>query len=199
MSCSAIRCPISAAGPVVLKPRRMYGLGVLFFFGGVALLASIAYTGQTESVGERIALGIGLMIGGLIWLGWSVALAGHQLTLKIDGVEVKYQGSTVWCPWALFNADGEPYVPQTDSPLVGLTMPVNPDAVPYIEERRHDAPVAYGVQVKARQLSLVRNDEVIFPARYQVNAEELGFLLQHLGRRLGRQLPGGVPPPEAPD
>ncbi len=42
-----------------------------------------------------------------------------------------------------------------------------------------------------------RNNEVVFPARYQVNAEELGFLLQHLGRRLGAQLPRGVPPPEA--
>ncbi len=146
--------PYLAEGPVVLGPRRMYGLAAFFLVIGVGCLASLAYTGQTESAGERIALGIGLTIGGLLWLGWSLALAGHQMILATDGVEVKYQGSTVWCPWALFNADGEPFVPPTDSPLAGLLLPVNPDAVPFIEERRHESPVAHGVQVKTRQLSL---------------------------------------------
>jgi hypothetical protein len=187
-----------SAGPLVFGPRQMYRLAGLFLLAGAIFVGSVFYTGTgSESTGERLALGIGLMLGGSLWLGWSLMLRGHRLSLHKDGVEVKYLDTTVWCPWSLFNADGEARVPLGDSPLVGLMLPVNPEAMPYIELRRHDAPIAQGAQVKARQLVFTSPGEVVLPGRYEVRADELGFLILQLGRRLGRQLPAGTPPPEA--
>src|SRR5207302_6734815 len=71
------------------------------------------------------------------------------------------------------------------------------EAVPYLELRRNDTPMAHGAQVKAPQLVFSGRDTVVLPARYEVKAEELGALLLQLGRRLGRQLPKGAPTAEA--
>jgi hypothetical protein len=180
--------------PVVIGPRRMYGLFWLFALAGVAFLAYFALAKRDT---EALALGIAMLVGSSVWLLWSLLLRGHSLTLHADGVEVCYRDMAVWCPWALFNVDGQAFVPEADSPRVGLTLPVAPDAVPFIELRLHGAVVAHGVEVKARQLQLAASDEVVLPARYEVRADELGELLLLLGRRLGRELPRGVPPPEA--
>jgi hypothetical protein len=93
--------------------------------------------------------------------------------------------------------DGNPFVPDADSPRVGLTLPVDPEAIPFVELRRDDTPVAHGAEVKARQLQFLASNEVILPARYEVAAGDLGELLLQLGRRLGRSLPRGTPPAEA--
>ena len=184
-------------GPITFGPRRMWGLALLFLLAGGAFLVSVCYTGENRSMGERLALGVGLTMGGMIWLGWSLMMHGHQLVLHPEGVEVKYRDTAVWCPWALFNSEGDPYIPQSDSPMLGMALPINPEAVPYIELRRNDAPMAHGAQVKASQLVFASRDAVVLPARYEVRGEELGLLLLVLGRRLGRQLPGGTPTPEA--
>jgi hypothetical protein len=187
-----------SAGPLAFGPRQMYRLAAVFLFAGACFVGSVFYTGSgTESTGERLSLGVGLMLGGSIWLGWSLMMRGHRLVLHKDGVEIIHLDNIVWCPWSFFNAEGVPHAPDVDSPLVGLTLPINPEALPYIELRRHGAAVAHGAQVKARQILFVSPHEVVLPARYEVKAEELGFLVQQLGRRLGRQLPAGAPPPEA--
>jgi hypothetical protein len=185
------------AAPVTFGPRRMWGLAACFLLAGVAFLVSVWYTGPTPSNGERLALGFGLALGGIVWLALSLMMHGHWLVLHPEGVEVKYGDTAVWCPWALFNSDGDPYIPQSDSPMLGMALPINPEAVPYIELRRNDAPTAHGVQVKAPQLQFVSREAVVLPARYEVRGEELGMLILQLGRRLGRQLPGGTPTPEA--
>jgi hypothetical protein len=181
--------------PLTIGPRQMYGLAFLFGFAGMALLLSSFLLGPDE--GERLALGIGLLLGGGIWLGWSLLMRGHALVLRPDGVEVNYHDTTVWCPWALFNVDGHAFVPDADSPRVGLTLPVAVEAIPYIELRRDDTPIAHGAAVKARQLLFLAANTVVLPARYEVMAGELGELLLLLGRRLVRELPKGVPPQEA--
>src|SRR5262249_45267143 len=127
----------------------------------------------------------------------SLLLRGHELVLHPDGVEVCYRGTAVWAPWALFHADGAPFVPETDSPLVGLTLPVNPDAVPFVRLLRDGTTAAYGAQAQARQWRFDGSEKVILPGRYEVVAEELGGLLLALGGRLGRRLPRDTPPPEA--
>jgi hypothetical protein len=71
------------------------------------------------------------------------------------------------------------------------------ESVPFIELRRDDTPIAHGAQVKVRQWQFIASDTVVLPARYEVVAGELGALILELGRRLGRQTPKGVPPPEA--
>lgn len=183
--------------PVTIGPRQMYGLAFLFGVGGAAfLLAGILAEGDK---GEKLALGVGLLCGAAVWLGWSLMMRGHSLVLQSDGVAIHYRETTVWCPWSVFNVDGHAFVPDGDSPRVGLTLPVAPEAVPFIELRREETPTAHGAQVKCRQWHFIRANTVVLPARYEVMAGELGELLLLLGRRLGRELPRGVPPPEAYD
>lgn len=184
-----------AREPLTIGPRQMYGLAWLFGFAGTALLLSCFVAGEPD--GERLALGIGLLSGASVWLGWSLMLRGHSLDLLPEGVEIHYRGTTVWCPWAVFNVDGHAFVPDADSPRVGLTLPLSPEAVPFIELRREGTPVAHGAQVKARQWLFISGDTAVLPARYEVVAGELGELLLELGRRLGRRMPRNVPPPEA--
>ncbi len=83
-------------------------------------------------------------------------MRGHSLVLHPDGVEVKYRDTTVWCPWALFNVDGHAFVPDGDSPRVGLTLPVAREAIPFVELRREDTPIAHGAEIKARQWHICR-------------------------------------------
>jgi hypothetical protein len=184
-----------AQEPLRIGPRKMYGLAFLFGFAGGVLLLSCVLSGESD--GERLALGIGLLIGASVWLGWSLRMCGHSLVLRPEGVEVKYLDTTVWCPWAVFNVDGHAFVPDSDSPRVGLTVPVASRAVPFVELRRDDTPIAHGAQVKAPQWQFIASDAVVLPARYEAMAGELGELLLELGRRLGRQIPKGAPPPEA--
>jgi hypothetical protein len=180
---------------VAIGPRRLYGLALLFGIPGAAFLAAVAVKGQPDP--EKVALGIGLLLGAMVWVGWSLLLAGHELVLHPDGLEVRYKGDTVWAPWALFNTEGQPFVPDADSPAAGLTLPVAKEAVPFVEMRRDGLVAAYGPQVDGRQWHFTKFGEIVLPARYEIVASDLGALLLTLGRRLGRELPKGTPPPEA--
>jgi hypothetical protein len=184
-------------GPLPIGPRRMYGLAALFTLPGTALALS-ALRGDGDAL-ERLAVGLALLVGASVWLLWSLLLRGHSLVLHPEGVEVRHGGTAVWCPWALFNAEGDPFVPQTDSPRLGLTLPIWREAIPFVELRRNEAAVAHGAQVSARQFHFVGSEAVVLPARYEVVAADLGHLLLQLGRRLGRELPRGSPPREAAD
>ena len=181
-------------GPVVIGPRRMYGLAFLFAVPGVALLLAYFY-GKPDP--ERIALGVGLLLGSMVWFGWSLWARGHALVLQRDGVEVKHHGLSVWCPWAVFNAAGEPHVPEVDSPFSGLILPVAADALPFIELRKDESVIAHGLQVRGPQFLIVAADEVILPGRYEVASRDLGDLLLRLGQTLGNRLPRRAPPSEA--
>ena len=183
-----------AVGPVVIGPQRMYRLAALFGVPGIAFLLSYWFGKQD---GERIALGVGLLIGAAVWLGWSLWARGHALILHPNGVEVKHHDVSVWCPWALFHAEGVPYVPEVDSPFTGLILPVASDAVPFIELRRAESVLAHGMQVRAPHFTIVGEDEVVLTGRYEVAAKDLGELLLYVGQTLGLQLPRGAPPREA--
>jgi hypothetical protein len=192
-----LRDPASylGAAPVEIGPRRAYGLAALFAAFGAACLAGCAISSNWHD--ERLLLGIGLLLGASVWLGWSLRLRGHALLLRPDGVEVRYRDATIWCPWALFNADGAPIVPHGDDPRVAVVLPVASEAIPFVELRRHEAPVAHGVQIKEHFFRFVAPDQLVLSARYEVAARDLGTLLLQLGNRLGRQLPRGAPPREA--
>jgi hypothetical protein len=182
-------------GSVVIGPRQMYGLAGLFGLGAAACFGYSVWQQQFDP--EAVSIGIGLALGAMIWLGWSLLMRGHELTLLPEGVEIKYRDTTVWCPWRLFNAGGTPFVSDADNPRAGLTLPVDPEAIPFVVLRRDDAPVAHGVEVKARQFHFTGANEVVLPARYELRTDELGQLLMQLGGRLGHLLPKGAPPPEA--
>jgi hypothetical protein len=189
-----------AQEPLTIGPRQMYGLAFVFGLGGIALLMScllIAPADRGEVLGERLALGIGLMLGASVWLGWSLRMRGHSLVLHPEGVEVQYRGTTVFAPWALFNVEGNAFVPGGDSPHVGLTLPIAREAIPFVELRREGTPIAHGAEVRSLQWQFLGSDTVVLPARYEVMAGPLGELILLLGRRLGRELPRGAPPPQA--
>src|SRR6516164_6065165 len=76
-----------AERPVTVGPRRMYGLAALFGVAGAAFVLSCVFFPVS---GERLAMGIGLLVGASVWLGWSLLMRGHELILRHDGVEVKY-------------------------------------------------------------------------------------------------------------
>jgi hypothetical protein len=183
------------ARPVEIGPRKAYGFAALFGSLAAAFFIACAVTGVWRD--EKFVLGIGLLIGAAVWLGWSLHLRGHSLVLRPDGVEVRYRDSVVWCPWALFNADGPPIVPEGDNPRAALVLPVSPGAVPFVELRRNESTVAHGAQIKTPQLRFTAPDQVVFAARYEIAAADLGALLLQLGGRLGRGLPRGTPPPDA--
>src|SRR4051812_4276875 len=80
-------------GPVVIGPRQMYRLAAVF---GAAALGCFAYSvWQGEFDPEAVSIGIGLALGAMVWLGWSLMMRGHMLTLRPDGVEVAYRDTAV--------------------------------------------------------------------------------------------------------
>jgi hypothetical protein len=177
--------------PLAIGPRRFYRLAALFALPGLALLLSCVLAGKPD--GERIALGVGLLAGSALWLGWSLWLRGHELVLHPDGVEVVYRDTVVWAPWALFHARGRPLVAASDSPRAGLLLPVNRAAVPLVELRRHGVVLASGSDVAGPQWRFTGLGEVCLPARYEISSHDLGELLSWLGKQLGRDLPRGTP------
>jgi hypothetical protein len=179
--------------PLAFGARRMYGLAALFALPGIAFLLSCVFA---KPDGERLAMGVGFLIGSCVWLGWSLMLRGHELVMHPDGVEAIFRDSTVWAPWALFHVEGQPFVPESDSPRTGLTLPVNARAIPYVELRRGGLVVARGSQVQARQWFFLGRTEVTLPGRYEIAAEDVGELLLWLGGQLGKDPPRSTPPLE---
>lgn len=182
-------------GSLAIGPRRVSGLAALFGAAGALCLVACAATGRWHD--EKLLIGIGLLLGSAVWVGWSFRLRGHELVLHPDGIEVLYRDTVVWCPWALFNTEGALSIPNRDDPRVGLILPVWPQAVPYTVLRRDGTPVGHGTEISTPQLRFTSRDEVILPALYEVAAGDLGALLLQLGNRLGRRLPANVPPPSS--
>jgi hypothetical protein len=172
--------------PLAFGPRRMYGLALLFGLPGIAFLASCVL-GRPS--GERLAMGIGLVLGACVWLGWSLLLRGHEMVLHPDGLEVIHREAAVWAPWALFHVEGQAFVPESDSPRTGLTLPVNPKAIPWVELRRGGMVIARGMQVRGPQWFFAGPAEVTLPARYEIVEQDVGELLLWLGGQLGQELP----------
>jgi hypothetical protein len=186
--------------PLVIGPRRMYGLACLFAIPGLALLISCVV--QNVADGERIAMGVGLLIGASIWAGWSLLMSGHELVLYHDHVEFIHQGVIIRAPWALFYVQGRPFVPDSDSPFAGLTLPIDPSAIGWVEQLRPnsgEAVIASGKHVSGPQWQFNLPDEVVLPARYEVAAGDIGELLLLLGGKLGREKPLTPPPGEGPE
>src|SRR5260370_37691332 len=74
--------------PVVIGPRQMYGLAALF---GVAAAACFGYSAwQGELDPEAVSIGVGLALGAMVWLGWSLLMRGHELMVLPDGVDVAF-------------------------------------------------------------------------------------------------------------
>jgi hypothetical protein len=183
-----------------IGPARRYGSA--FFLG---LLLALVLTGLSmlllyltgalkrlqpgqhpELVTLLGAAGVALLVGSI----WFVLgrLRGGEVVLGERGVEFRYRGSTVACPWALFNAAGQPFALSGNQLLL---LPVSPRAVPYVELRREEEVKARGDQVKTRRIKFRSSTEAVLAPLYEVTLMELGVLLLQLGRALGVPLPDG--------
>ena len=172
-------------GPLLFGPRRFFGLTVLFGLPGLLFLV-LWQQGIAETDG--LAMGIALLIGAGIWLVYSIATAGHSLYLGPEGVEIRYLDTTVYCPWDLFDVNGEPWSGGKDSPSAGLAVPVASAIVPMVVWRRGVIELARGAGIRAPQAWFVSPSELILPGRYELNSEDLGKLLMLLGAKLSGRL-----------
>jgi hypothetical protein len=180
---------------LAIGSRRMYKLAGLFALPGAALLLSCVIEGKPDP--ERLVMGIGFLLGASVWLFWTLMLRGHELVLHPDGIEVIYRGTIIWAPWALFHVEGRPFVPQSDSPGAGLILPIDPKMVPHVQLRSDGMAIAWGRAVSGPQWYFTGSDEIVLPARYEIQAQDIGELLLVLGHRLGETAPKTTPPPEA--
>ena len=130
---------------------------------------------------------------------------GHPCILTKTGVQFQSTRETVFCPWALFNAPGQPtpviavrrlpgvlrLLPWQSQRCVSVLLPICPQAVSSVESRQHDMVTAQGTEVRARQFKLKSDHEAELRG-FVVSAEVLGGLLLHLGRALAGPASGGV-------
>src|SRR5262249_8178602 len=150
--------------PLAIGPRSFYRLAGLFALPGVALLLSGLTADKIDP--ERVVMGVGLLVGALLWLSWSLWLRGHELVLHPDGLEVTSRAQSVWAPWALSPVQARPFVPESDSPRAGLLIPANRAAIPFVELRRHGMILTTGAEVAVPQWRFTGLGEVCLPARY---------------------------------
>jgi hypothetical protein len=169
-------------GPLLFGPRRFHGLTALFAIPGIVLLILWGFAPKET---ERLALGIALLLGAAFWLVYTLVGAGHSLFLGPDGVEIRYRDTTVYCPWDLFDVDGEPWTAAEHDPSAGLAMPIAPGAVGLVVWRRGMIELARGMAIRAPQAWFLSPGEMILPGRYELRSEDLGKLLLLLGTRLG--------------
>jgi len=178
-----------ADGPLLFGPRRYFGLAALFGLPGLAVLG--LYAAEPAET-ERLAVGVALLIGAAIWLYYSLGSAGHSLFLGPDGVEVRYRDTAVFCPWDLFDVDGEVWVAAgMESPTAGVTVPVSPAAVDHVVWRRGVVELGRGLKIRAPQAWLLSARELVLPGRYELRSEDVGKLLLLLGTRLGGRIAVG--------
>jgi hypothetical protein len=203
---------VLAARDVTIGPARRYASGVclglllgfvnlLWIFPLVALLVHPPGAAPAKPPPLVDLLFLALLLTVLIG---SVLLVlryrrGGSLTLKASGVEFQYRKTVVSCPWALFNAAGQPFRPGPGR----LLLPVAAAAVPFVEARTGETLKAAGSRVKTRQLRFNSGSEATLQDLYRVDALEWGWLLLRVGRVLGTALPDGpaqaldLPRPEA--
>jgi hypothetical protein len=184
-----------AGQAVFIGPDRKYPSSILL---GLALwLIVLVLIGVGLLAGPPNALGklpsgllvllvgaMALVLIGFIWLVLQLRRGG-EVVLTEDGVELRYRRSVVICPWALFNAPGQPFLPRYEL----LLLPVAPEAVPFVEVREDGTPCAAGQRIKTKQLRFKSAGEAALAALYEVHVGELGKLLLRLGRELGAALP----------
>ena len=199
-----------AKGEIVIGPARRYAsaivLGILMAgLWGFGLLAGLALI--RLAVVHRVApVPAGVFLGIIpVAVVASVVLTarrfrGGRCVLTTRGVEFRFAEDTVFCPWALFTAAGQPLVVADEASVIldkwserfahHFVLPVWPAAVPFVEARQEGTgSSARGMQVNTRQFRFRSANEAELRAWYAVGTAELATLLLHLGGVLGTALP----------
>jgi hypothetical protein len=127
----------------------------------------------------------------------SIRPGRHELILHPDGAEFRYGHRAVWCPWALFNVHGTPFLQNAETLHPVVYVPVRPEAVPAVELRHDGRCIAQGMALRAPQVSFPKPNLAIIYSWYAAEPAELAGFLLELGRTLGTRMPAVTAPPEA--
>jgi hypothetical protein len=180
---------------VVIGPLRRYAVATaLGTFAGLLLPCGLVFQSLDQpharpgppALAEQVLLVAGVCVPPLLGIGlfWHW-LRGGEMVLRRDGVVLRFRSNLVFCPWELFQADGDPWPLDRSR----LALPVWPPAVADVVHGRGDAIQATGRQVRTRPLYFRADHQVVLRDLYAVRLTDLGPLLLHLGRNLGATRP----------
>lgn len=171
--------------PSAIPPLVVAGCLALVAMGAVllALMNSSTPLDQMPPA-MRVLAGCGalLVIVAVPALGyWLVrrSVRGGEAELRADGVEFVDQSESVFCPWALFRAEGRPN--RTGS---RVTLPINPATLSAVEQRRDGSPTAIGADARTRSVQFLGDERVELRDRYHVRLDDVAALLQHIAWRM---------------
>lgn len=109
-------------------------------------------------------------------------LAGGTMLLRVDGVELAYRGTAVFCPWKCFRRPGQARRGKRGWAL----LPIDPVVVSDVVCTRSGNIADAGFDVRTPQLKFVSDAEVALRDLYEVEIVSCGQLLLSLGHALGR-------------
>lgn len=186
-----------AEGDITIGPVRRWGSGialglllalVLLAFMLVLFIAANGRPPWARAGRMSVLLPIAFLIGIPLFSVLYVLhrLKGARMVLRDSGVELHDRGTTVVCPWALFDAPGVPFQPAKDRVL----LPINAAALPFVEAHRDERLLAQGGRIRTRAIRFKTANLAEMRALYEVEVPELAFLLLHIGRLLAKPLPG---------
>lgn len=154
---------------------------------------------QKDGIEKWVFLGSSVFIAmaTFVYVVKALFLPVHELFIRADGVEFKRGHCSVWCPWALFNVNGSPFIQDTQSLWVKVHVPVATSAIPFVKLRKDDRCIVQGINVNAAQFCFRGTKHVVLYRWYALFPDELGQLLLSLGQQLGSELPTDSAPREA--
>lgn len=176
-----------ARSAVRIGAMSLYRIAIAWVIIGAVL--PWLFTGELALGTALTGAGIGGGLFGLLLLvsPWRRTM---EMVMSEDGLALRYGRDEIYCPWALFNVEGNPFHEIPDK----LVLPVLVAAIPFVELRRDGAAISHGAEVKSNPIEFVSGGKALLRAHYEARAPELGDLLLYLGHRLGQALPKGPAP-----
>ncbi len=148
----------------------------------VVMLAILVQMRDAASIAIVVLISaVGLSIAYLVY-----SMRGGHCVLQSNGVEFRFRGFTVFCPWELFDAAGQPIY---DPGRQHLFLPVAATGISGIELRKDDTVIAHGADACAPHFRFLPSIEIRLKVVYGVRPDELGLLLLDVGRKLAAGRP----------
>jgi hypothetical protein len=179
-----------------IGPARRYVTGLILgllaglLADGLVIVAFVVLTDLNAAPGQNTlrALLIALIATPILCL-WIVyyLLRGGRMILTGWGVELHYGATVVRCPWALFDAPGQPFLIKER-----VFLPVALAARPFVEIHRNGI-LQQTAKGNTHQLRFKSTGEAVLAPLYEVEILELGGFLLALGRALHAPLPDFSP------
>lgn len=176
---------------IVIGPMRRWASSITLGLVLTGILGCIWYVGLLLIIGKRWGANLtpsetAAFWAGILAIGFFMILlmfrflGGGEVTLKSDGVEFRYGQSKAFCPWALFNATGNPFQPSDDR----LMLPIDSSAIPFVLAYQEDMLVGQGVKIRTKMIGFKSRNLALLKALYEVKIDELGKLFLRIGREL---------------